>query len=232
MPASSETPAPLGDARILDSWQRNAAPWTEAVRERRIDSRRLVTDQAIIDAVLARRPRSVLDLGCGEGWLARALNEHGIAVTGTDAVLALVEQAREAGGGDFHALSYEDIAAGALALRVDAAVCNFSLIGGATVERLLREVPRLLLPGGALLVQTLHPRVACGDAPYVDGWREGSWAGFGDAFSDPAPWYFRTLESWAHLLADSGLRLAEQLEPVHPATSKPASVIFVAELAA
>jgi hypothetical protein len=29
----------------------------------------------------------------------------------------------------------------------------------------------LLNAGGTAIVQTLHPVIACGDAPYVDGWR-------------------------------------------------------------
>ncbi len=67
----------LSDEKILDSWHKNAAPWSLAVREGQIDSRRLVTDSAIVGAVeeygrAYTRP-SVLDIGCGEGWLARAL---------------------------------------------------------------------------------------------------------------------------------------------------------------
>ncbi|MPW04285.1 hypothetical protein GCT19_01245 [Paraburkholderia sp. CNPSo 3155] len=59
---------PLSDGKIIDSWQRDASPWTNAVRAGEIDSRRLVTDQAVLDAVLACDPATVLDLGCGEGW--------------------------------------------------------------------------------------------------------------------------------------------------------------------
>jgi hypothetical protein len=44
---------PLSDAKILDSWQTNATPWTAAVREQRLESRKLVTDRAIVDAVMA-----------------------------------------------------------------------------------------------------------------------------------------------------------------------------------
>ena len=65
--------------------------------------------------------------------------------------------------------------------------------------------------------------------PYEDGWRHGSWAGFSDDFSDPAPWYFRTVESWKKLLVEAGFRLLEMREPIHPGTGKPASVIFIAE---
>ncbi|GGY29765.1 methyltransferase [Rhodanobacter panaciterrae] len=219
---------PLSDAKILDAWQRNAAPWTAAVRGQQIESRRLVTDRAIIEATLSRSPRSVLDLGCGEGWFARALTVRGIEVIGIDAIPALIEQARQSGG-DFRVMSYEDIASGKLNASVDAVVCNFALLGNESVAGLFGAVRSLLNPHGSLLVQTLHPLVACGDKPYLDGWREGSWAGFNADFRDPAPWYFRTLESWTRLFAEHGFQLLELREPLHPQTRQPASVIFIAQ---
>jgi 2-polyprenyl-3-methyl-5-hydroxy-6-metoxy-1,4-benzoquinol methylase len=222
---------PLSDSKIIDSWQRNASPWVDAVRNGVIESRRLVTDRAIVDAVLACTPGTVIDLGCGEGWLARELHNHAIEVVGVDVVPALVDAARQAGAGDFRVLSYEDIAAGGLDVRADAVVCNFSLLGKESVERLIRAMPRLLQPDGTLIVQTLHPVLACGDAPYIDGWRTGSWVGFSEAFSDPAPWYFRTLESWIEMLGSSGLSLCALREPIDPRTGMPASVIFVAQAA-
>lgn len=225
-----DTPAP-DEARILDSWSKNVAAWTEAVRQGQIESRRLVTDRAVVAAVLDAAPRSVLDIGCGEGWLVRRLAAQGIEATGVDAIPALVEQARSAGG-DFRVASYADLAAGRLALRVDLAVCNFALLGKESVEDLLRALPALLHPGGRFIVQTLHPLSACGDAAYADGWREGSWSGFSADFTDPAPWYFRTLESWVKLFRDHGLQLREMPEPLHPGTLRPASVIFISDLMA
>jgi len=150
-------------------------------------------------------------------------------MVGVDAIGALVEAAR-AGGGEFRVMSYEEIAAGQLQLAADVAVCNFSLIGEAATAGLLRAAPSYLRPGGTLIVQTVHPLVSCGDAPYVDGWREGSWAGFSSAFSDPAPWYFRTLASWVGLFVDSGLRITSLREPVHPDTGKPVSLILMGQL--
>jgi 2-polyprenyl-3-methyl-5-hydroxy-6-metoxy-1,4-benzoquinol methylase len=225
------TSNPLSDARIVDSWRKNASPWTAAVRENQIASRLLVTNSAILDAVLSRSPRTVLDIGCGEGWLARSLAEHGIRAIGVDVVPALIEQARKAGGGEFMISSYEDIAAGDLDVTVDVAVANFSLIGKESVEGVIRRAPLLLDGGGSLVIQTLHPVTSCGDESYADGWRKGSWAGFSEEFSDPAPWYFRTMESWEKLLTDSGFRILDTREPLHPETGKPASVIFIAELA-
>jgi len=219
----------LSDARIVDSWHKNASPWTDAVRGNQIQSRALVTNRAIVDAILSRSPRTVLDIGCGEGWLVRALGEHGVRGTGVDVVPALITQANAAGGGEFRVASYEQIAAGELDMTVDAVVANFSLIGKESVEGVVRRAPELLSKKGALIIQTLHPLVAGGDEPYEDGWRRGSWAGFSDEFTDPAPWYFRTLESWKLLLDDAGFSSVEMREPVHPETGKPASVIFIAD---
>lgn len=215
------------EATILRVWHGHAAPWTRAVREQAIASRKLVTDAAIVEAVLARQPRRVIDLGCGEGWLLRALARHGIDGLGVDAVPALVDSARAAGSGRFLTMDYAAIADGALREQADVVVCNFSLLGGASVDALLCAMPALLAPGGALLIQTLHPWSACGEGAYRDGWREGSWAGCGEGFGEAAPWYFRTFEGWMRCFASAGLRLVSMHEPIHPQSGRPASVIFV-----
>lgn len=223
------TPTPFSDTEIVESWCLNASAWTAAVREGQIESRKLVTDRAIIDTVLSRSPRSVLDIGCGEGWLARELAARNIHVVGTDVVPSLIETAQHAGGGDFRLLSYEEIAAGKLKVSVDVAVSNFALLGKESVEGVFQAVPSLLNAHGIFVIQTLHPMQACGDLPYQDGWREGSWAGFSADFANPAPWYFRTLESWIKLFVDNGFRPREIREPVHPKTHKPASVIILGD---
>jgi SAM-dependent methyltransferase len=218
------------DKKIVDSWHKNTAPWVSAVREGEIESRLLVTNRAIVDVVRSLGPATGIDIGCGEGWLVRALD--GIAMIGVDVVPGLVDAARQAGGGDFRIMSYEEIAQGQLNLACDVAICNFSLLGQESVEGVFRAAPSFLRPGGTLIVQTMHPVVACGDAPYADGWRVGSWAGFNAGFTDPPPWYFRTLGSWVRLFSDHGLQLREMHEPLHPRTGKPASLILVGTLRA
>jgi hypothetical protein len=81
-------------------------------------------------------------------------------------------------------------------------------------------------------VQTFHPLVVNGELAYVDGWRDGSWAGFSGDFVDPLPWYFRTVDTWLALFSACGFGLRETLEPINPKTGKPASIIFVAEAVA
>ena len=219
------------ETQIIRSWNTNARPWARAIQAGSIESRRLVTDRAIVDAVLSVRPARVFDLGCGEGWLARALSAAGIKVTGVDAVPELIAEASRRGGGEFQVADYGAITAGSFDCGpFDAAVCNFSLLGKESVYALLSGVGRHLGAAGYLIVQTLHPVAACGAQPYEDGWRPGNWSGFGVEFSDPAPWYFRTLASWVAMLRRCGFEMIECREPTAANAPAPASVIFICKL--
>jgi 2-polyprenyl-3-methyl-5-hydroxy-6-metoxy-1,4-benzoquinol methylase len=227
------SPPDTHETEIIRSWHANATQWARAVQSGSIASRKLVTDRAIIDAVSGLRPSRVLDLGCGEGWLARTLGELGIQVTGVDAVPELITEAMRIGGAEFQLQSYADIAGRRWrSAPFDAAVCNFSLLGKESVESLLGTLGAYLEDAGHLIVQTLHPVAACGSNPYRDGWRAGSWQGFGAEFSDPAPWYFRTLESWFSMLQQSGFDVRECREPTAAGAIAPASVIFICSVRA
>jgi 2-polyprenyl-3-methyl-5-hydroxy-6-metoxy-1,4-benzoquinol methylase len=220
----------FNDLQIIDSWKKNVRPWVTAIREGQIASRVAVTNEAIVTVVLQRQPKTVLDIGCGEGWLVRELARLGINALGVDVVPEFIDIAKQAGSGRFQTLAYEEVNADTLNETFDVVVCNFSLLGKESVECLFQRVPSLLNVGGAFIVQTLHPVAACGEQPYRDGWREGSWTGFSDQFCDPAPWYFRTLETWLALYAANGFKQTIFLEPLNPNTTQRASVIFVGEL--
>lgn len=220
---------PLSEEKILDSWQKNAAAWIQAIRRNEIQSRIQVTNQAIIDTILRLKPNSVLDIGCGEGWLVRELSQHGMDVLGVDAIPELIDYAGQSGAGRFKTLAYAQLDKAELQETFDLALANFSLLGEESVTDLFQTLPDLLNPNGYFVVQTLHPLTANGDAPYQDGWRQGSWEGFSDRFCDPAPWYFRTLESWQALFLDNGFELIEQRAPLNPQTNQAASILFVGQ---
>jgi 2-polyprenyl-3-methyl-5-hydroxy-6-metoxy-1,4-benzoquinol methylase len=219
------------EAALIWSWMANAQAWTRAVRECRIPSRRLATDAAIVQAVAEREPGRVLDLGCGEGWLMRALAERGISSIGLDVSLELVMAAEETGGGRYRCCSYDELVddptrAGG---PYDAIACNFSLLGAELVP-LLRALRANLAPGGALVIQTVHPWTAAGDEGYADGWRTETFDALGGDFAEPMPWYFRTLASWMDALRAAGFRVSTLREPIHPEMSQPASLLMVAEM--
>lgn len=216
------------ESALLQSWHLNASSWIEVVRTGAIESRQQVTDQAILLAVLGRQPQRVLDLGCGEGWLLRELDKRGFQAVGVDGDATLVEAARAAGSASVHLASYEALVDATVDIGhdYDLICANFALLHQDIIP-LLAAMNGLLVPGGALVIQTLHPwTAAAGD--YQDGWREETFAGFNGQWQ-PMPWYLRTLSSWLNALDMAGFRLAVLQEPQHPQSPVPQSLLMVAE---
>jgi SAM-dependent methyltransferase len=218
------------EARLARSWHENASAWTRAVRDGAIESRRLGTDAAIVQAVRALSPRRVLDVGCGEGWLVHAFSRAGADAVGIDASAPLLEAARE-GPGRFVLMRYDEIARGPERLggSFDAIVCNFSLLGEDLLP-LLVALRGKLEREGRLLIQTLHPLNVGGDVPYCDGWHIETFDAFGKAFPEPMPWYFRTVGSWWRLFRAAGYRVVNLEEPQPEGTSRPLSLLWGASL--
>ncbi len=218
------------ESQLLKLWQANATPWTAAVRGGHIASRALATDRAVLDAVLARQPRRVLDVGCGEGWLTRALTAHGVDTLGLDAVPALVEQARQLKQGRFGVARIGELMASPQVADFDAWVCNFSLFHPDDGVALAAAAAHRLPSHGTLIVQTLHENATAAGAGSPDGWQPGSWGPCGQvaAFAEPIPWYFRSAASWRALLAAQGFGVVRCAEPAHPDTGVALSLLITA----
>lgn len=214
--------------RLVQSWTTNASAWTQAVREGTIPSRADGTDTAIIEAIVRGLPPGgrVLDVGCGEGWLCRALAAVGAETHGVDGSAPLIEAATREGG-SFDVIAYHEAEQdpGRLGGPYDVIAFNFALLSDAVVG-ILRAARQQLAPGGRVLIQTLHPVAAGG--PYVDGWREESFGTIEGTF-EPMPWYFRTFGSWVRVLTSAGLTILEVAEPTHPVSGDPLSMILTAE---
>jgi 2-polyprenyl-3-methyl-5-hydroxy-6-metoxy-1,4-benzoquinol methylase len=212
---------------ILQSWKVNAANWADLIQRNGIESRRMATNKAIIDTISDHHPHSVLDVGCGEGWLTKELNEKGMTVTGFDAIPELIAKARQKSKSEFIVASYENICSGEIKFtcKFDAIVANFSLIGKESTEHLLRSLHNYLSANGALLIQTLHPFIRKDINDYESGWKDGSWDGF-DEFVLPYQWYFRTMEDWILMIKKAGFKTVNVKDIRHPDSQKLLSVIF------
>lgn len=117
----------------------------------------------------------VADLGCGPGHVARYLHERGVRMVGIDLAPGMIDWARKRSPeiefqvGDMRAL---ELAAGALA----GIVAFYSLIhiGEPEMGPTLRELRRVLAPGGLLLVafhigeETVHRDELWGHAVSLD----------------------------------------------------------------
>ena len=216
-------------ALMMHSWRVNAQAWIEAVRGDLIESRRVATDDAIVNAAMALKPGRVLDVGCGEGWLCRVLAAVGVAAVGLDASPELIAAARQSGGGEFYLASYAEMAKLQAVIGVfPVIVCNFSLLEE-DIGRVLRHLQQYLEPAGSLLIQTLHPGDG-GDDGNRDGWSVESYAGFEARFTQAMPWYFHSLTSWSALLTNSGFYIESFLEPPDPKSGIPLSLLLECKL--
>ncbi|HJU37901.1 MAG TPA: methyltransferase domain-containing protein [Gaiellaceae bacterium] len=110
----------------VTGWVRGEEPWIEALA-----------------AVAETRPRRVLDAGCGDGVFARAVAAP--VVVAVDMAAPMVEQARSRGV-DARRARIEDLpfADG----EFDVVVCNWVLYHLPDVDAGVRELARVLRPGG------------------------------------------------------------------------------------
>lgn len=203
-------------------WEKNGKEWTRILEEQRIASRS-VTNQALIAEVHRLQPRSILDLGCGEGWLARALPKN-IRYYGVDGSQSLIQSAKEKNKTQkFSVVSYDDIAAKKWILeeKTDLVVFNFSLLDKEIVT-LLKSSSDFLEDTGHIVIQTLHPCFSAKE--YVDQWNEDDFSTVSREISGKMPWYQRTLSSWTDVFTDVDLVIKKLAEPV--SDGKPASLIF------
>jgi SAM-dependent methyltransferase len=106
----------------------------------------------LVAAVVAARPKRILEVGCGWGELAEWLGrETGAEVVAVDLSPRMVELARERGIdarlGDVQELSFADD-------EFDVAVAAWMLYHVPDLDRGISELARVLRPGGRLVVST------------------------------------------------------------------------------
>jgi SAM-dependent methyltransferase len=140
---------------LSEHWERHAADWTRWAREPGHDSYWRFHRDSFLE-LLPPPGRLSLDVGCGEGRLARDLKVRGHNVRAFDASPALVEAASEAEPllevtqADAGALPVEDGAS-------DLVVSFMVLMNLDDLEGVVHEAARVLDPGGHFCVAITHP---------------------------------------------------------------------------
>ena len=205
------------------AWERVAASWVRWARAPGHDGYwRYHRDQFL--ELVPRPGRRTLDLGCGEGRLARDLTARGHDVVALDASPTMSAAAREAAPeigtlcADAAALPFADGA-------FDLVIAFMSLQDVDEMEGAVAESARVLEPGGRLCLAIVHPFQSAGkftsvddDAPFVvDGsYLDGHFTE--DEFErDGLRMTFtsrhRPLEQYARALEDAGLSIERIREP-------------------
>lgn len=187
-------------------------------------AREHVLDPVMLGRLAHGAYRSALDVGCGEGRFCRLMKASGIAAIGIDPTSPLLEKAKQRDPtGDYRLGAAENLPFDAGSF--DLVVSYLTLIDIADFRAAIREMNRVLKPGGSLLIANLTSFTS---ACAAQGWikdEEGQRLHFPvdrylDEFSFELEWqgirilnWHRPLGAYMSALLEAGLQLAFFTEP-------------------
>ena len=174
--------------------------------------------------------RSVLDVGAGEGQVARLAVAGGATlVVGVDPTAAQVRVARERGGGA-HYMRGDAAALPVATGRFDAVVACLVFEHIRAADAALAEVGRVLRPGGRFLFFLNHPLLQTPGSGWIDDqvldppeqyWRIGPYLVEDESLEEVEkdvfiPFIHRPLSRYVNAIAEAGLVIRHMAEPAPP----------------
>ena len=144
---------------LAEEWRRLAPAWIREARGGRFATREGVLDAPVLEACGEVAGQRALDSGCGEGRFCRILLERGArAVLGLDRCEAMIEaaEALRSKGDAYRVADVQDLSFledGSF----DLAVSYLNHCDLPDADANVREVFRVLAPGGRFVVANLHP---------------------------------------------------------------------------
>ena len=210
-----------------DPWDAHAQWWQDEFTDG-VDPE--YTEQ-ILPLIAERLPRSglLVDVGCGEGQVARVAASAGMAVIGIDPAGAQVVTARRRGGGPLYARG-SAAAVPLVTASADAAVACLVFEHIDDYRGALAEVARVLRPGGTFLFLLNHPLLQTPGSGWIDDhmvdppeqyWRLGSYLPEAETLEEVEKgivirFLHRPLGNYLNAAIGEGLVLEEMVEPAPP----------------
>lgn len=173
--------------------------------------------------------KQVLDIGTGEGQIARLAAAQGAQVIGLDSTWNQVREARRRAGG----VAY--LRAGASEIPVadasfDAVIACLVFEHIRELDSAIAEVSRVLEPDGRFILMLNHPLLQAPNSGWIDDqilyppeqyWRVGPYLVEVESIEEVQkgvfiPFIHRPLSRYVNALAANGLYLTEMLEPSPP----------------
>ena len=235
-------PPQIRESEVAAQWDRNADVWTDQVRNRWDIFREHYNNPAFLEFAGDMRGKTVLDAGCGEGLNTRMFARRGARMTGVDLSAKMIEFARaeelrEPLGIRYERVSFTDLATFG-ANSFDAVISTMALMDGPDFPHAMRELARVLRPGGTLAYSILHPCFATrgfgwitdasgraikftvadyfNEETLIDRWKFGHAPNSDQVEKFAVPRFDRKLSDYVNLVIAAGLRLDEIREPRAP----------------
>lgn len=140
-----------------NGWESSAQAWIDSMGEHgeRGDwGREHVLDPVMLERVASGRFGNALDVGCGEGRFCRMLKAAGVRTIGIDPTQPLLDLARQRDpGGDYRLGRAERLEFETASF--DLVVSYITLIDIPDFRAAIREMARVVRPGGSLLIANL-----------------------------------------------------------------------------
>jgi len=208
-----------------DLWEKGAAWWQTNFTE----GADAEYEEQILPLVerYARGARRVLDIGCGEGQVGRRLAGQGAQVVALDVTWSQVRKAYERGG----LSGYLQATADQLPCRdagFDTVVLCLAIEHVEPFEAAIKEVARVLTPGGRFLLLLVHPLLQAPGSGWVEVvdsdehfWRVGSYLDDDVTTDQVGPgihltFIHRPLSRYVHEMGKCGLVIDDMVEPPPP----------------
>jgi len=153
--------ARISEEQISRAWDKVADEWTRRYDEHGDVNRRYITDPTIFRLVGSVAGLSILDAGCGNGYLCRLLAKRGAKMIGVDVSKRLVEIARQKENEAPLGITYHKGSLCNLSMfkdeTFDTVVSNLVLMDLPDLEKAFQELKRVLKKSGKLIFSIMHP---------------------------------------------------------------------------
>ncbi len=232
-------PVEFSEVEIAGCWDNNADLWTKQVRQQQDAFREYFNNPSFLKFIGDIKGKITLDAGCGEGYNTRIFARLGAKITGVDISPKLISHARKLENDDPLGIRYEVASFADLGIFSDASfdlvLSTMALMDGVRYEDAVREIIRVLRPGGDFYFSITHPCfltpgygwTARQNDPGIklvvdeyfskqhrlEKWRFSNLDNPQDVPEFNVPSFGRTLSDYVNPLLSSGFRLKEIHEP-------------------